>query len=218
MTDMTMGEGIALLQRRGKLVKGLLVAGFFMLILALVGQVAELDGLVSLDERAPAEGLNALYLGVSVADLGLALTTNVVFCMWIYRAAANVKAARVPGFTFTPAWAVGWHFVPIANFFRPFQAMRQIWNASHGGDGASRYRGELLLIGWWGAWSFSLAVGAVLTAATIDANSAAEEREAILLAILYSITNLILYPLGWRLVDRITTAQRERLTSAQIFS
>lgn len=218
MTDMTMGEGIALLQRRGRLVKGLLVAGFVILTLALVGQVAELDGLVSLDDQAPAEGLNALYLGVSVVDLVLALITNVIFCMWIYRAAANVKAARVPGFTFTPAWAVGWHFVPIANFFKPFQAMRQIWNASHGGDGESRYRGELMLVGWWGVWSFSLAVGAILTAATIDANSPAEEREAIILAILYSVTNLILYPLGWRLVDRITRAQREQLSSAQNFS
>ncbi|WP_439568186.1 DUF4328 domain-containing protein [Sphingopyxis sp.] len=213
-----MGAGIALLQQRCRLVKGLLVAGFIVLILALVGQVAELNGRVSLDDQAPVKGLNALYLGVSVTDLLLALTTNVIFCMWIYRAAANVKAARVPGFTFTPAWTVGWHFVPIANFFKPFQAMRQIWNVSDGGDGESRHRGELLLICWWGVWSFSLAVGAILTAATIDANSAAEEREAVILAILYSVINLILYPLAWRLVDRITRAQSERLTSAQIFA
>jgi glycerol-3-phosphate acyltransferase PlsY len=218
MTDMTLGDGIALLQRRSRLVKGLLVAGLVILVLVLVGQLAELRGLVSLDEEAPVEGFNALYLGVSVIDFLLALITYILFCMWIYRAAANVKAARVSGFTFTPAWAVGWHFVPIANFFRPFQAMRQIWNASHGGDGVSRQRGELLLICWWGVWSFSLAVSAILTAATIDANSPAEEREAVILAILYSVTNLILYPLGWRLVDRLTRAQGERLVSAQIFS
>jgi hypothetical protein len=215
---MTLGEGIALIEQRGRFVKHLLVAGFVVIILALAGQVAELGGLVSLDEQAPVEGFNALYLGVSLTDLLLAWTTNVIFCMWIYRAAANVKAARVPGFTFTPAWAVGWHFVPIANFFKPFQAMRQIWNASHGGDGESRQRGALLLIGWWGAWSFSFAVGAILTAASIDANSPAEEREAIILAILYSVSNLILYPLAWRLVDRLTHAQGKRLVSAHIFS
>lgn len=218
MTDMTLGEGIALLQRRGRLVRGLIVAGFILTLMVLVGEVAELQGLVSLAEEAPVEGLNALYLGVSLAGMLLELTTNVVFCMWIYRAAANIKAARVPGFTFTPAWAVGWHFVPIANFIKPFQAMRQIWNTSHGGDGESLRDGNALLIPWWGLWSFSVAVSIVVTMASIEANSPTEEREVVILSMLYSGINLFLYPLALRVVDRITAAQRDRLTAAGIFT
>ena len=218
MTDMTLGEGIALLQRRGRIVQGLFVAGFIALVLALVGQIAELNGLVSLDEQAPVEGLNALYLGVSALDALLALTTYVIFGMWTDRAAANIKAARMPGFAFTPAWSVGWHFVPIANFFKPFQAMRQIWTLSHGGDGESVRAGQSLLILWWGLWSFSIAVGTMLTMASADPVSTGEKREVLILAILYSAINLILYPIALRLIARVTVAQRDRLTAASIFT
>ena len=32
--------------------------------------------------------------------------------------------------SFTPGWSVGWFFVPIMNPWKPFQAMREIWQAS----------------------------------------------------------------------------------------
>lgn len=218
MIDMTLGEGIALLQRRGRFVKGLLVAGFVVIQLVLVGQVAELYGYVSLAEDAVVEGPNALYFGVAATDILLELTTSVIFCMWIYRAAANIKAAHVPGFAFSPAWAVGWHFVPFANFVRPYQAMRQIWNASHGRGGDRLSGGNGLLVGWWGLWSFSVAVSIVAAMASFDAVSPDEEREVLILSMLYSATNLLLYPLAIRLVDRITSAQRDRLAAASIFT
>ena len=218
MTDMSLGEGIALLQRRGRFLRHLLVWGWGVLALALVGQIAELNRIVSLDADVPFNGLNALYLGVSVSDGLLAFLTFVIFCMWTYRAAANIKAAQVPGFGFTPAWAVGWHFVPIANFIKPFQAMQQIWAFSHGGDRGSVREGRSLLIGWWGLWSFSIAVGTILTLATADARSPAEKHEVIVLSILYSGINLILYPLALRLVARVTAAQRDRLVAAHIFT
>lgn len=218
MTDMTLGEGIALLERRGRILRILLVWGCVVLALALVGQIAELNGIVSLDEDAPVAGLNALYLGVSVSDGLLAFTTFVIFCLWTYRAAANVKAARAPGFGFTPAWSVGWHFVPIANLFKPFQAMRQIWAFSHGGDRDGIRDGQSLLIAWWGLWSLSLAVGMVLGMAAASPVTPDEKHEAIVLAIVNSATNLVLYPFALRLVARLTEAQRDRLTAAAIFT
>ena len=218
MTDMTLGDGIALLQRRGRLLRNLLAFGWIVLALACVGQIAELNGRVSLDEDAPVVGFNALYLGLSVSDALLAFTTFVVFCMWTYRAAANVKAAQAPGFGFTPAWSVGWHFVPIANFFKPYQAMRRIWVLSHGGDTEGARAGQSLLILWWGLWSFSIAVAMVLGMAAADPVTPDEKREAIILAIVNSAINLILYPVALRLVARLTDAQRDRLTAARIFT
>jgi hypothetical protein len=57
--------------------------------------------------------------------------------MWIHRAHANLFDAGIGGLKFTPAWSVGWFFVPIANLFKPFQAMRELWNASY--DSSDRY-------------------------------------------------------------------------------
>jgi hypothetical protein len=54
--------------------------------------------------------------------------------------------------------------------------------------------------------------------AAADAVTPDEKREAIILAIVNSVINLILYPLALRLVARVTAAQRERLTAAHIFT
>ena len=53
---------------------------------------------------------------------------------------------------FTPGWAVGWYFVPIAWFWKPYQAMAEIWRASRN---PAEWRGEPvspLLAGWWVLW------------------------------------------------------------------
>ena len=47
---------------------------------------------------------------------------------------------------------MGWYFVPIAWFWKPYQAMREIWRAS---VNPSDWRGapvSPLLRWWWGLW------------------------------------------------------------------
>lgn len=70
---------------------------------------------------------------------------------WTYRVNANAHTMS-DDLTITPGWAVGWHFVPIANLFKPFQAMKETWMATH-------YRADWygeptppLLAWWWGLW------------------------------------------------------------------
>ena len=58
----------------------------------------------------------------------------------------------------------------------------------------------------------------VPTLAAADARSPAEKHEVIVLGILYSGINLILYPLALRLVARVTAAHRDRLVAAHIFT
>lgn len=56
--------------------------------------------------------------------------TVIAFCLWIHRARQNVAALGARGLRFTPGWAVGYFFIPIYSFFRPYQVMREIWQAS----------------------------------------------------------------------------------------
>ena len=83
--------------------------------------------------------------------LATLVATIVVWCVWQHRAQQNAIALDGGGLEFTPGWAVGWWFIPIANLFKPFQAMRELWKASHGG--AWRALPTWGLIGWWwGVW------------------------------------------------------------------
>ena len=57
---------------------------------------------------------------------------------------------------YTPGWAVGWFFLPIANLWKPYQAMKEVWalNAEGGRDAGSA-AGVLLPLWWflWLAWN-----------------------------------------------------------------
>jgi hypothetical protein len=54
----------------------------------------------------------------------------IAFCLWIYRANRNLYKHQLHGMEFTPGWSVGWFFIPIATFWMPFRAMREIWKGS----------------------------------------------------------------------------------------
>jgi hypothetical protein len=65
---------------------------------------------------------------------------------------------------FTPGWAVGWFFVPFANLFKPYQAVREIYLASHPDPDEDEEDGQLPFWSWgarpvptplklwWGTW------------------------------------------------------------------
>ncbi|WP_162184717.1 DUF4328 domain-containing protein [Sphingomonas hengshuiensis] len=81
------------------------------------------------------------------------LATIMVFCWWIVRAGRNLVAAGYDDLEFSPASRIWWFAVPIANFFKPFQAMRELWNASHGKSDYAE--GSGLVATWWALWLIS---------------------------------------------------------------
>lgn len=78
------------------------------------------------------------------------ITTMIVFACWIYVAGRNLLAADFNDLEFTPASRIWWFAVPIASLFKPFQGMRELWNASRG---VSAYEtNDSLVSGWWALW------------------------------------------------------------------
>lgn len=216
MADMALADGIDLLGRRARIVNGLLIAGLALTVAVLAGEIGEAKGAIMLSNPDPS-GLEQFYGLLLLAHSGVAIITVVFFAMWIYRAAANVVAADVLGFNFTPGWAVGWYFIPFANLVQPFVAMRQIWNASHNG-GSDLDRGDPILTLWWTAWLTSNIAANISMQLSWRATTTEMFDLSLYLGIASSILSLILFPVGMRLVERITTAQRERLSAAHIFA
>jgi hypothetical protein len=100
-------------------------------------------------------------VGFLLAYLGIFVATVVVFCMWMYRAHANLKALGVQWLDYTSGWAAGAWFVPFLHLVRPFRIMKEIWRGSDpaqliaGGD-AWKYAPEPAIVGWWwAAWLIS---------------------------------------------------------------
>jgi Domain of unknown function (DUF4328) len=83
------------------------------------------------------------------------VTVIVIFAMWIYRANYNARQLGAAGMEFTPGWSVGWFFIPIANLWKPYQAMKEIWKASAAPAHWNDQPRGVILPWWWGFFLFS---------------------------------------------------------------
>ena len=110
-----------------------------------------LDGGASLDVTGSAIDRRAAIIKNLPALVHLPLA--VLFCLFVARANRNVRALHVLEPRFTPAWAVGVFFIPVWNFYKPYQVMRELWQGSNPDSDpvviASSLRGTPLLMWWW---------------------------------------------------------------------
>lgn len=76
----------------------------------------------------------------------------VAFLMWLHRAYKRLQYFGVKGLSYSPAWAVGWYFIPILAAIIPYIVMRELWNASFYAEQDSaqwRKKPAAWLLFWW---------------------------------------------------------------------
>jgi hypothetical protein len=100
--------------------------------------------------QGPVPGL--IGAASSLAGLGAGIT----WLIWQHHATANLWARGFPGLKITPGWAVGWWFIPFANFVMPYLAVRELDRRSSA-DGAERR--DHGVVGWWWAAYLLATVG-----------------------------------------------------------
>lgn len=62
--------------------------------------------------------------------LVLHIACVVLFCVWIWRAYANLYLFGVDDLRFSPGWGVASWFLPFANLALPFLVLQELWRAS----------------------------------------------------------------------------------------
>jgi hypothetical protein len=106
------------------------------------------------DPQSPATFVPPAWMNNPSAVLWLpslfSQATMVVWLIWQHQATANLWARRYPNLRTTPGWAVGWWFIPFANFGMPLVAMLEVDRRSTP-DGLPR-KSSPLLGWWWAAW------------------------------------------------------------------
>jgi uncharacterized protein DUF4328 len=104
------------------------------------------------------------------------LITGIVFLVWISRANANAHALGANDMSITPGWSAGWFFVPFANLVKPYQNVREIWNASDSDprDISASGSAPLIVSAWWTLWILSNICGNASFRATWSAKTPKE--------------------------------------------
>jgi hypothetical protein len=67
---------------------------------------------------------------VGIAQITVLIVAAIIFLRWTYIVHDNKRRLGAQGLCFTPGWALGWFFVPVANLWKPYQAMREAWQVS----------------------------------------------------------------------------------------
>jgi hypothetical protein len=144
----------------GRWLRGLLI--FSMGFGAITG-VLDLRGAANLHRLARMTPTLPITLIPPIAPpwftvLGMVGTaTAIVWLVWQHRSQADLFAVGVQGLEFTPGWAVGWWFIPFANFVMPYRAMRELWRRSGAAD-AEGQGAERPLQMWWGLYASAIAI------------------------------------------------------------
>jgi uncharacterized protein DUF4328 len=100
-------------------------------------------------DQAAADANDRRQLMLAVLLIIAALVSLITLLVWIYAAHANLPALGARDLEFTPGWSVGWFFIPIMNLFKPYQAVREIWQNSDPGPLLHGAFASTALVGWW---------------------------------------------------------------------
>ena len=95
------------------------------------------------------------------------ILTVTAFCMWAHRAMTNVHRYGLYNIEYTAGWTVGWFFIPVATYFKPAQAMRQVFlgsKAINGQTPAHEWKngsGGSIIVWWFVIWTIGRIYGVI---------------------------------------------------------
>lgn len=139
------------------------ISGYLMLACALLdlpGMLTDMrtGQIILFDIPSPIAFLQQMAVFTGYTIVISQIVFLVAFLMWTYRAAWNVRAFGAQNIPTTPRWAVLWYFIPIASLLRPYQALRDIWQASEQQD--EWYK--VALPGYFTLWWIASAIHSVI--------------------------------------------------------
>jgi hypothetical protein len=114
-----------------------------------IGMLGGLGGALAPAESF--EGLERVLAVTGVLNVLAVVVAAIAVLRWIYRTSRNAHALG-PAMTVTPRWAVGWFFVPVANLWKPFQAVSETWQVSADPHAPDAVPIPVVLRIWWGCW------------------------------------------------------------------
>jgi Domain of unknown function (DUF4328) len=188
----------------------LLAALIAITIAMLWSNVAQYHLLQASFTQAEAVANDARQHIIGIVYFAAFVTTAIVFGCWIHRASSNARALGASGMEFTPGWAVGYYFIPISCFWKPFQAMREIWKASKNPMHWHEEPTDQILGWWWFGWLGSNVLGQIDFRMSMSARSVSSLSDASVIGIIDSAFGVFSIPLALILVTRLGWMQSAR--------
>lgn len=144
---------------------------------------------------------------IGVVQLILWLAQAVMILAWIRLANKNARLLGAKDMEFTPGWAIGWYFIPIANLWKPYQAMAEVWRASSGSPNWKSSETSGSLPGWWVAWLAANVLGRLSFKLTMKAQEIPELKNASIATAAADVASIVLCVLFLEIVRQVHRRQ-----------
>lgn len=177
-------------------------------VLSIGGDFSQLG--LAFGETITEQAANANDMRQAIINLPYFLVmiiTGIAFLKWIYRANLNCRGFGAEGMAFTPGWSIGFYFIPIANLFKPYQAMKEIWKVSADPRNWKSQPGDSILPVWWTLWIVTGVLNQITTRLTLSVDSREDLQAATIFSIIGSIFTAIIIVVAVKLISRIIDMQ-----------
>lgn len=129
-----------------------------------------------------------------------------LFLRWTYFANQNARSLVASDMTFTPGWAIGWYFIPVASLWKPYQAIKETFKASnpeYRDDWSNASHPGILPI-WWTLWIVGNIFGQIEHRLSLRAET---QEELLWISQLSFISDVLGIPLGIAVIVLVGTLQ-----------
>ncbi|QYJ98319.1 DUF4328 domain-containing protein [Shewanella alkalitolerans] len=164
---------------------------------------------------ADGEANDMRQLVVGVLYLLVFIASGVLILKWIYRANFNARQLGATDMNFTPGWSIGYFFIPIFCIWKPYQAMNEIWQASHDPENWSLSGFNSSISLWWLLWIVSNALGQVVYRLTDKAEELQDFINLNMLAQVSEVSTILLAFATLSVINTIYRAQTEALARGE---
>lgn len=208
-------QGIGVLEQRARLASfatWAVIATSAALMLIELGQ-----GFGVIDVEYMSDTMALVFVVVGGGFTLAFLVSVILVAMWIHRGHRNLHEYGLDGLEFTPGWAVGWYFIPFANLVKPFQAMRELWNASTGAGESFSSDAPGFMNAWWGTWLLGNIISNISSSMADSFDASTLQLSAMLGAASGAFTIVSAWLL-LRLIREITAGQAQGLGVREVFA
>ena len=166
------------------------------------------------DETPGLDSLSELVVGLAQIVSFLALVVvGFIVLKWFYRVNLNAKVLK-PAKQVSPAWSVGWFFVPFASLLMPFRGLREAWQISTDPEKPNAVGVPPLLRWWWGAWLIANIAGNISFRLSTSFKTVGGQLGSDITGVIMTVFNLLSAVLLIRIVRELTARQVGALSRA----
>ena len=156
---------------------------------------------------ADAEANDMRQAVIAFSYLGVFIVSGVLILRWIYQANQNVRYLGAKDMAFTPAWSIGFYFIPILSLFKPYQAMKEIWQASQDPTNWQTEKVSVILGIWWFFWIANSMLGQAVFRMSRKAEEISEIMNVNLVSQASEVISIPLALVTWLLIKNVSNAQ-----------